>query len=524
MARRNDKGECSRLKDLPFALVCQGCAVNNPQGKPPLSVFLCGIEKNKKPEVEVIGEALEKWMPNLKVSSLASPIVVGLSTVHAARSSGMPPPCKTSPPKSRVPTTTYDTRDGSTRGVKPSDPIIMPSKEKPFFVMQRLNMGGEEVLTFYDSGANIHLVEGSIAEKVGFKVLDNKCVSIGVVGGGQVWTEYGQYTCILGPDANSQYHQIECQGLERITLFVPEVDQQPLAYEAAPTFYNGNQLQYPKMVGEDRVKLLLRIHSTAVSPRLHYSLPNGLSVYVSALLDVNGSNICFGGPYKVFSKGYADAGMSAGHVQVLFTQVATAYMRAPYNMVQSACDSQELAKRPELVFFGEDQWCESAVDALADRGINALVTSASVGCHCSDLGACDYGGRCYKAAVPLSKLKGLLDEDDIPVIMDTRCDKCANCPTCKLSSRAKTQSLQEAFEQEVIENSVTVDLDDRKVRVELPFIKRPVDLLTKGHSGSDNLYQAGTIYRSQCKKPEEVKVQIWAVHQELVDKGFMLPL
>ena len=160
MARRNDKGECSRLKDLPFALVCQGCAVNNPQGKPPLSVFLCGIEKNKKPEVEVIGEALEKWMPNLKVSSLASPIVVGLSTVHAARSSGMPPPCKTSPPKSRVPTTTYDTRDGSTRGVKPSDPIIMPSKKKPFFVMQRLNIGGEEVLTFYDSGANIHLVEG----------------------------------------------------------------------------------------------------------------------------------------------------------------------------------------------------------------------------------------------------------------------------------------------------------------------------------------------------------------------------
>ena len=164
---------------------------------------------------------------------------------------------------------------------------------------------------------------------------------------GWQWTEYGQYTCILGPDANSQYHQIECQGLERITLFVPEVDLQPLAYEAAPTFYNGNQLRYPKMVGEDRVKLLLRIHSTAVSPRLHYSLPNGLSVYVSALLDVNGSNICFGGPHKVFSKGYANAGMSAGHVQVLFTQVATAYMRAPYNMVQSACDSQELAKRPE---------------------------------------------------------------------------------------------------------------------------------------------------------------------------------
>ena len=226
----------------------------------------------------------------------------------------------------------------------------------------------------------------------------------------------------------------------------------------------------------------------------------------------------------MFSKGYANAGMSAGHVQVLFTQVATAYMRAPYTLVRAACDGHGPANRPELAFLGKDQWCESAVDALADLGTCSPIPSASAGCHCSDLGTCDYGGRCYKATIPLSKLKGLLDEDDIPVIKDTRCDKCANCPTCKLSSRAKTQSLQEAFEQEVIENSVAVDLDDRKVRVELPFIKRPVEFLTKRHSGSDNLYQARTIYRSQCKKPEEVKVQIRATHQELVDKGFMVPL
>ena len=118
----------------------------------------------------------------------------------------------------------------------------------------------------------------------------------------------------------------------------------------------------------------------------------------------------------------------------------------------------------------------------------------------------------------------MLDEDDIPVIKDTRCDKCANCPTCKLSSRAKTQSLQEAFEQEVIESSVTVDLDDRRVLVELPFVKKPVESLTKWHKRTDNLSQAITIYRSQCKKPEEVKVQNRAAHKELVEKGFMVPL
>ena len=497
--------------------------MNPPDGRPPLSIFFCGLEKHCKPPPEVVGEALEKWVPNFKVSGLGAPLVIGLSTVLATpRGSG--PVSKTTPPTSRVPKQTYDTRDGTTRQIQPQDNIVVPSKEQPFFVMQQLRIAGEDVLTFYDSGANIHLVEGSLAEKVGFTVLDDRCVSIGVVGGGQIWTEYGQYACVLGPDANLQYHQVECQGLDRITSFVPEVNLQPLAKEASPTFYNGNQLRYPKTVGGDRVKLLIGIRSTALAPRLHYVLPNGLGIFVSALLDIHGSNVCFGGTHEVFTEGFAKAGMSAGHVQVLFTQVATAYMGAPYSMVRVTCEDHGPATKPRTVVLDDDQWSEEFTGVLQEIGVSTPIPNTPVPCHCQDLGQCNYDGRCYKAAIPLSKLKGLLDEDDIPVIKDARCDKCANCPTCNLSSRAKTQSLQEAFEQEVIENSVTVDLEGQMVRVELPFIKQPAEFLTKRHKGSDNLYQARTIYKSQCRKPDEVKVQIRAVHQELMDKGFMIPL
>jgi hypothetical protein len=38
--------------------------------------------------------------------------------------------------------------------------------------------------------------------------------------------------------------------------------------------------------------------------------------------------------------------------------------------------------------------------------------------------------QCMKALVPLSKLKGLVDEEDIQDVRETRCDTCANCPTC----------------------------------------------------------------------------------------------
>jgi cation transport regulator ChaB len=84
--------------------------------------------------------------------------------------------------------------------------------------------------------------------------------------------------------------------------------------------------------------------------------------------------------------------------------------------------------------------------------------------------------------------------------------------------------LQEEFEQQVIEQSVSIDDKERKVIVELPFIKSPVEFLSKRHKGSDNLGQALMIYRSQCRKPEEIRAQIRAAHEDLVKKGFMVPL
>ena len=210
-------------------------------------------------------EALEKWIPNFKVSGLGSPIVIGLSTVLSSPR-GRPPASKTTTPMSCTPRQVYDTRDGSTRLIQPHDKIVTPSKEQPFFVMQQIRIGGEEVLTFYDSGANVHLVEGSLAERVGFTVLDNKCVSIGVVGGGRVWSEYGQYACVLGPDANSQYHQIECQGLRRIASYVPEVDLRPLAEEAALTLYNGSQLRYPEQEKKSNTKITSHFHNPPPPP------------------------------------------------------------------------------------------------------------------------------------------------------------------------------------------------------------------------------------------------------------------
>jgi hypothetical protein len=68
-----------------------------------------------------------------------------------------------------------------------------------------------------------------------------------------------------------------------------------------------------------------------------------------------------------------------------------------------------------------------------------------------------------------------------------------------------------------------VDLEARKVWVDLPFIKKPAEFLTDRHKTSDNLKQAMSVYRSQCMKPDQVKEQIRIAHKELVEKWFMVP-
>ena len=132
--------------------------------------------------------------------------------------------------------------------------------------------------------------------------------------------------------------------------------------------------------------------------------------------------------------------------------------------------------------------------------------------------------NCMKLAIPLSKLKGLQDEVDIPEIVEFRCDSWANCPTCKMSARSKTKSLQESFEQQVIEKSVHVDMVEAKVWVDLPFIKEPVEYLTKKHGGPNNYNQALKVYQGQCRKHDEVKDQVRKAYGELVEKCYMSQL
>ncbi len=76
----------------------------------------------------------------------------------------------------------------------------------------------------------------------------------------------------------------------------------------------------------------------------------------------------------------------------------------------------------------------------------------------------------------------------------------------------------------MIEESVKIDVVNKKVTVNYPFLKNPVEFLTTVHSNPSNYNQALKVYKTQCAKSEMVKDGMRKVHRDLVEKGFMIKL
>jgi hypothetical protein len=543
-------------------------------------LLLCGLN-HRKPSIQNATALMEAWIDGFSAQALGSPIIVNLFKAPT-RLEEMddelsielyPEPerdeVKSSKPLNKKTETIFDTCTGSARPVDhKKDVVVKTSDESVGYVMQLLAFNNQRVLTFYDSGANQNIVQAKLARDAGFLQLSSKPVTIGVAGGGEIVTKHGQYMAILGPCLDGKSYSLDCQAVSQITRHFPTVRLSAIIEEAKTVM--PSVTSFPFEIGGDEVKLLVGIRQTELAPRLILTLPSGVSVFESKVTDIFGSNICFGGPHQIFTDAYRTLGINlqVGSLQTLFTEVANAYLESPWAFVRDECrpfnDEKTLLEArdleplefntsmtdlaleiaPELALYqadpGEllleerlsvlvsdqgDQCTNLATTRMEDPAPDPTVPVPDVRppghIDCYHSSRCDVPHSCYKALIPLSKLKGLMDEMDVQDVTDFRCDVCSNCTVCRMSARLKTKSLQESFEQEVIEKSVTLDPSNDQVLVNLPFVQDPVEYLTKKHGGPDNKRQALAVYRSQCMKSPEIKEQLRKTHQELVDQKFM---
>ena len=95
--------------------------------------------------------------------------------------------------------------------------IIPEVLEQSCYLMQTVKIGGSEVLVFFDRGANVHIIDGSLAEKEGLQKVSNSPNALTVVGGDKIYSDHGTFRFNLGPGDNDEYHEIVCIGMNDVT-------------------------------------------------------------------------------------------------------------------------------------------------------------------------------------------------------------------------------------------------------------------------------------------------------------------
>lgn len=72
-------------------------------------------------------------------------------------------------------------------------------------------------MVFFDRGANIHIIDGSIAEKEGLQKLSSNPTNITVEGGSRVRSNHGTFKFNLGPGDRGENHKVVCVSMDNVT-------------------------------------------------------------------------------------------------------------------------------------------------------------------------------------------------------------------------------------------------------------------------------------------------------------------
>ena len=184
-----------------------------------------------------------------------------------------------------------------------TESIIPEVLEHSCYLMQTIKIGESEVLVFFDGGANIHIIDGSLAEKEGLQRVSSSPTSLTVAGGNKVRSNHGTYRFNLGPGEQGEFHEVVCVGMDDVTAGFGTYDLTEIAEEYRDQAVEAEKdVVLPKRIRGSRVHLLLGINNTNLNPVLIKVLSSGIAVYLSPFKDIYGSRMIFAGPHKSFTK------------------------------------------------------------------------------------------------------------------------------------------------------------------------------------------------------------------------------
>ena len=530
--------KCIYKSDIPIILSCTSCSSANVER----NVLLCPDHKNDNPKIK---EALTQFLPGFEIGTSITMMYIGsgmnfmdnLATINKAKAIDV-----------RENSNVFDVSNGNTfPKTSVAHKISQDSKDKALYPMQLLNLGGQQVLVLYDSGAMGEAIQGDIAERLELTIVDSRPQSFRVAGGGIVSSNNPLYETTLGPDVLGNFHTFPLLGMDKISEKIPLVNLEEMGKEFKRSQVSSplSKEDLPASIGGSEIQLIIGIRRSSLFPTRIMVLESGLQIWRSQLQDVFGSTLIFAGPHKSVRDAYNSLNMSNPFPAFFHSSYSTF---RDMRMFVNPLTNNELPVKQSKGYMEVSKDNVTPIDMfIVNEAIDGLDESVedthNVEKHVQSNHPHDYNKISLLGSVEVlqsspdscnndflfnhvSNLEKILSEEEAAgSIVDFRCNNCNNCQKCKESMKVRAISIKDQADDILISNSVKVDLNKKESTIDYPFTKPPDKYLRDKWGGADsNFKMAENVFKAQCRKSQEIKDSVIKFHNELLEKGYVIPL
>ena len=177
-----------------------------------IELKLCLKREHTKLTNDQMMEMLKNYAPKIKPDKIVKKVVMSIKSVHRATDHHQ---SKTRPPSEHAQEVVYDSSSG-VRSLMDKTSLQDIPLSPAVYIMQWIRIGESNCLCFFDTGANINMIDGAMAEREGVTVISQAVSVLKTVGGKEVTTDYGRYKFNIGPDTDGQSHALECHGMSDV--------------------------------------------------------------------------------------------------------------------------------------------------------------------------------------------------------------------------------------------------------------------------------------------------------------------
>ena len=391
---------------------------------------------------------------------------------------------------------------------------IMKGRDVAIFMQQTIVVKGIKINLFYDSGCSDMVCKKTIVallEKMGLAKQVGGPRSLIGVADKKTFCKYGTYTITLPlHDGNN----VELTGLclDKITSEFPTYDLSEAERDIHTEFdIHGKSTcscgkgvselpKLPDSVGGE-TDIMIGIEFFRYFPEQLFKLKNGLTIFESHFTSADGTRGVVGGPHSSFTELHKKMNWNHHNVSAYLTDEVREYrdycrLSKEVSLLggpTTQFDSESLFETP-----CPSPKCTSTSDN--DYPGDSLPRKRENFDHENRVPIFSYPSYGFKSLghvgrKQLKRLKMFEEAEAAGTEISYRCVRCRGCPDCKCGARIDCISIEEEVEQTVINNSVHVIPEEKRIVCKLPFLCDPVSKLP-----SSNKTEARKIYDGQLKQ------------------------